>query len=144
MRKLGGIEDSDAFILAIAGGADVNGTWQGDALVVHFFVEALRQITFTSPAPAGAPTDPNVIKLDALVKSGADLTPVFENTARDWYEFGNAVRLVSRRIELLHVLLESDQAEKMVRTHPAHKGALLELYQYMGTMMIVLKRLLDA
>ena len=40
MKKLGSVESIEDFILAIAGGADVNGTWKGGPLIEHYFTEA--------------------------------------------------------------------------------------------------------
>ena len=52
MRKLGSVENIEDFILAIAGGADVNGTWKGGPLVEYYFTEAMRHIVVY---PAGHP-----------------------------------------------------------------------------------------
>ena len=37
MKKLGSVEKVEDFFLAVAGGADVNGTWRGSPLVEYFF-----------------------------------------------------------------------------------------------------------
>ena len=37
MKKLGSVEKVEDFFLAVAGGADVNGTWRGSPLVEYYF-----------------------------------------------------------------------------------------------------------
>ena len=54
MRKLGSIESTEDFILAVAGGADINGTWKGSPLVEHFFTESMRHIVVY---PVGHPKE---------------------------------------------------------------------------------------
>ena len=44
MKRLGSVESIEDFILAIAGGADVKGTWKGGPLIEHYFTEAMRHI----------------------------------------------------------------------------------------------------
>ena len=69
MRKLGSVENIEDFILAIAGGADVNGTWKGGPLVEYYFTEAMRHIVVY---PAGHPKsrpDVNMQKLQAIISA---------------------------------------------------------------------------
>lgn len=111
MRKLGGIEAISDFVLAVAGGADVNSSWRGNALVVHLFVEAMREIAMHPTAPPGTPRDANILKLKTVLCAGADATPLFR-TGYEYYEIGNLLRLMSRQLELLAVLLENAQVRR--------------------------------
>lgn len=117
MRKLGGIEAISDFVLAVAGGADVNSSWRGNALVVHLFVEAMREIAMHPTAPPGTPRDANILKLKTVLCAGADATPLFR-TGYEYYEIGNLLRLMSRQLELLAVLLENAQVRRGLAEDP--------------------------
>lgn len=114
MRKLGGIEAVSDFVLAVAGGADVNSSWRGNALVVHLFVEAMREIAMHPTESPDGPHDVNILKLKAVLCAGADAAPLF-HTGYEYYEIGNLLRLMIRQLELLAVLLENAR----VRQHLA-------------------------
>ena len=46
MKKLGSVEKVEDFFLAVAGGADVNGTWRGSPLVEFFLPDRCRIASF--------------------------------------------------------------------------------------------------
>ena len=123
MRKLGSIERTEDFILAVAGGADINGTWKGSPLVEHFFTESMRHIVVY---PVGHPKehpDRDMEKLNVLIQAGADVSSLFSSS----YEYGNLVRLIIRRMKLLNVVLGSKQARAMAAQSPEYRNDLLNL-----------------
>ena len=130
MRKLGSVENIEDFILAIAGGADVNGTWKGGPLVEYYFTEAMRHIVVY---PAGHPKsrpDVNMQKLQAIISAGADVSPLFRSPY-EYYEYGNLVRLIGRRLELLEIVLSSEQAQNLIAADSGYWKDLAELYSRM-------------
>ena len=131
MRKLGSIERTEDFILAVAGGADINGTWKGSPLVEHFFTESMRHIVVY---PVGHPKehpDTNMEKLNVLIQAGADVSSLF-SSSYEYYEYGNLVRLIIRRIKLLNVVLGSKQARAMALQNPVYRNDLLNLRNVMA------------
>ncbi|MGN0718176.1 MAG: hypothetical protein ACI4LQ_00045 [Anaerovoracaceae bacterium] len=130
MRKLGSIEKTEDFILAVAGGADINGTWRGSPLVEHYFTESMRHIVVY---PAGHPNehpDTDMEKLHVLIQAGADISPLF-SSANEYYEYGNLIRLIVRRMKLLNVVLDSRQAQSMTMQNPACRSDVLSLHAVM-------------
>ena len=126
MRKLGSIERTEDFILAVAGGADINGTWKGSPLVEYFFTESMRHIVVY---PGGHPKehpDTNMEKLNVLIQAGADVSSLF-SSSYEYYEYGNLVRLIIRRMKLLNVVLGSKQAQAMAAQSPEYRNDLLNL-----------------
>jgi len=112
MRKLGGIENIEDFILAIANGADVNGTYKGRFLVENYFVESMRrfQIKLNSK-------DKNLEKLKALVAAKADLSTLFYTTYPDEsesFKCPNLMRLITHHLEMLEIILGSGQAREII------------------------------
>lgn len=127
MRKLGSVESIEDFILAIASGADVNGTWKGGPLVEHYFTEAMRHsVVYPTGDPKSRP-DENMQKLQALICAGADVSPLFRSPY-EYYEYGNLVRLIGRRVELLEIVLSSEQAQSLVAANDGYRKDLAELY----------------
>ena len=130
MRKLGSVESIEDFILAIASGADVNGTWKGGPLVEHYFTEAMRHsVVYPAGDPKGRP-DGNMQKLQALICAGADVSPLFRSPY-EYYEYGNLVRLIGRRMELLEIVLSSEQAQSLIAANDGYRKDLAELYSRM-------------
>ena len=120
MRKLGSIEKTEDFILAVAGGADINGTSR------HYFTESMRHIVvYPSGHPKEHP-DTDMEKLHVLIQAGADVSPLF-SSANEYYEYGNLIRLIVRRMKLLNVVLGSKQAQSMTVQNPAHRDDILSL-----------------
>lgn len=130
MKKLGSVEKIDEFILAIASGADINGTWKGRPLVEHYFIESLRH---SCVYPVGHPrygTDMDMLKLQAIIKAGADVTPLFwEQLEYGYQNYGNLVRVIIRRLDLLNVVLSSRQAKEFVEENSEYQRDLLQLYE---------------
>ena len=130
MRKLGSIERTEDFFLAVAGGADINGTWKGSPLVEHFFTESMRHIVVY---PVGHPKehpDRDMEKLNVLIQAGADVSSLF-SSSYEYYEYGNLVRLIIRRMKLLNVVLGSKQAQSMTVQNPACQNDILSLHAVM-------------
>lgn len=122
MRKLGGVEKFEDFILAIASGADVNGTWRGSPLVEYYFVEAMRAITLKPTSD-----DINMKKLKTILTAGADIEPLFQSSY-ETYEYGNLVRTLSKKLELLEIVLSNGQAKEIILHDESHQKDLVELY----------------
>lgn len=127
MKKLGSVENLEDFILAIAGGADVNGTWKGGPLIEYLFTEAMRHIVVYPTAHPKSQPDVYMQKLQALISAGADVKPLFRS-AYEYYEYGNLVRLICRRLELLKIVLSSKQARKIVLSENVYREDLKELH----------------
>ena len=126
MRKLGSIESTEDFILAVAGGADINGTWKGSPLVEHFFTESTRHIVVYPVAHPKEHPDRDMEKLNVLIQSVADVSSLF-SSSYEYYEYGNLVRLIIRRMKLLNVVLGSKQARAMAAQSPEYRNDLLNL-----------------
>ena len=140
MRKLGSIEKTEDFILAVAGGADINGTWRGSPLVEHYFTESMRHIVVY---PAGHPNehpDTDMEKLHVLIQAGADVSPLF-SSANEYYEYGNLIRLIVRRMKLLNVVLGSKQARAMAVQNPVYRNDLLNLRNVMAELAVKLEEM---
>lgn len=127
MRKLGSIEPLDDFILALASGANVNGTWRGSALVEFYFTESMRHFVVFPTEQPKSEKDNNILKLRAIINAGADVSPLF-HSAYDYYEFGNLLRLLCRQLELLKVVIESEQTQTYISENIQHKNQLIELH----------------
>lgn len=83
MRKLGGIEKVDDFILAIASGADVNGSWRGVPLVEKLFDDLLRLLTvYPFDEERGKKSRDQLLKFQALIGAGADVSILFAKEER--------------------------------------------------------------
>ncbi len=140
MRKLGSVESIEDFILAIASGADVNGTWKGGPLVEHYFTEAMRHsVVYPAGDPKGRP-DGNMQKLQALICAGADVSPLFRSPY-EYYEYGNLVRLIGRRMELLEIVLSSEQAPGLISADSGYRKDLAELYGRMQKIAGVIEKM---
>lgn len=126
MKKLGSVEKIDEFILAIAGGANVNGTWKGSPLVKYYFTEAMRHVIVYPTDHPKSSADINMLKLQAIVSAGADISPLFRS-AYEYYEYGNLVRLIGRRLELLQIVLSSKQAKEFIESDCVYRKDLSEL-----------------
>lgn len=126
MKKLGSVEKIDEFILAIAGGANVNGTWKGSPLVKYYFTEAMRHVIVYPTDHPKSSADINMLKLQAIVSAGADISPLFRS-AYEYYEYGNLVRLIGRRLELLQIVLSSKQAKEFIESDRVYRKDLSEL-----------------
>ena len=140
MRKLGSIESTEDFILAVAGGADINGTWKGSPLVEHFFTESMRHIVVY---PVGHPKehpDRDMEKLNVLIQAGADVSPLF-SSSYEYYEYGNLVRLIIRRMKLLNVVLGSKQARAMAVQNPVYRNDLLNLRNVIAELAVKLEEM---
>lgn len=127
MRKLGSIEPLDDFILALASGVNVNGTWRGSPLVEFYFTESMRHFVVFPTEQPKSEKDNNILKLRAIISAGADISPLF-HSAYDYYEFGNLLRLLCRQLELLKVVIESEQAQTYISENTQHKNQLIELH----------------
>ena len=139
MKKLGSVEKIEDFILAIAGGADVNGTWKGSPLVEHYFTESMRHIVVYPTEHPKSEADINMLKLKALISAGADISPLFRSPY-EYYEYGNLVRSISRRLELLKIILNSEQAKELIENDHIYRKDLSELYDRLqGIVEIVAK-----
>ena len=139
MRKLGSIENPEDFILAIANGANVNGTWRGSPLVEHYFTECMRLISMQSHE-----FEKPMQKFKALVIANADLMPLFYTSYKN-YEYGNLVRLITNYLELLETLLSSEQTEKLFLVGTEYSKDLKKLHekeQSVSRLMEVLLRAL--
>lgn len=130
MKKLGSVENIEDFILAIAGGADVNGTWRGSPLVEHYFTESMRHIVVYPTEHPKSKTDINMLKLQAIISADADISPLFRSPY-EYYEYGNLVRLIGRRIELLKIILSSKQAKELIENNHIYRKDLSELYYHL-------------
>ena len=126
MKKLGSVEALDDFILAIAAGADVNGTWRGSPLVEYFFTESMRHIVVYPKEHPKSRRDVNMQKLAVLIEAGADVSPLFQS-AYEYYEYGNLVRLISRRLDLLTIVLKSPQAQGFIKESAVYTSDLCAL-----------------
>lgn len=127
MKKLGSVEKIDEFILAIAGGANVNGTWKGSPLVKYYFTEAMRHVIVYPTKHPKSKADINMLKLQAIVSAGADISPLFRS-AYEYYEYGNLVRLIGRRLELLQIVLSSKQAKELIESDRVYRKDMSELH----------------
>lgn len=142
MKKLGSVETMEEFVLAIAGGADVNGTWKGRPLVEHYFTESMRHIVVYPTEHPKSNADINMLKLQAIISAGANVSPLFrsENVSPsfrseyEYYEYGNLVRLISLRLDLLKVVLSSGQAKEIVVGNKVYLKDLSELYERLQSM----------
>lgn len=139
MKKLGSVEKIDDFILAIAGGADVNGTWKGNKLVTHYFTESMRRIAFYPAEHPKSKADINMLKLQAIISSGADVSPLFDSD--DYYGYGNLVRLISRRLELLKIILNSEQAKELIENDHIYCNDITELYNCIQTVAEIVEKM---
>ena len=86
MKKLGSVEKVEDFFLAVAGGADVNGTWRGSPLVEYFFTRSMQNIVFYPTKHPRAKEDADARKLEILLLSGADVSPLF-TSSYEYYEY---------------------------------------------------------
>ncbi|MGN0451975.1 MAG: hypothetical protein ACI4FN_07695 [Acutalibacteraceae bacterium] len=140
MKKLGSVESIEDFILAIAGGADVNGTWKGGPLIEHYFTEAMRHIVIYPDSHPKSKPDINMQKLQAMITAGADVAPLF-SSEYEYYEYGNLVRLITRRLELLKIVLSSKKAQGIVSSDSDYMNdlkALDKLTQWFHEMFLTL------
>ena len=140
MRKLGSVESIEDFILAIASGADVNGTWKGGPLVEHYFTEAMcHSVVYPTGDPKSRP-DVNMQKLQAIICAGADVSPLFRSPY-EYYEYGNLVRLIGRRLELLEIVLSNEQAQNLITADGGYRKDLAELYGCMQKIAGVIEKM---
>lgn len=132
MKKLGSVEKIEDFILAIAGGADVNGTWKGEPLIEHLFIESMRHtVIYPTGHPRRQP-DVNLQKIQALISAGADVESLFYTApGQEYYEFGNLMRFITRRLELFEIVWGSEQARKIISSQPIYRQDLKELHTTM-------------
>ena len=137
MKKLGSVEKVEDFFLAVAGGADVNGTWRGSPLVEYFFTRSMQNIVFYPTKHPRAKEDADARKLEILLLSGAD--PLF-TSSYGYYEYGNLVRLITKRAELLNIILASPQAHEIIKTD---ETLLHDLFLLRSSLREVLKKIDD-
>lgn len=121
MKKLGTIEDYNEFILAIASGADINSTIKGMPLVEYYFTEIMRKITFSKMNESK-----ELKKLNALIKAGADVKPLFLSSY-EVYCVQNLVRLLSNDLELLKIVLDSEASKAFIEENIGFKEDLNKL-----------------
>ena len=140
MKKLGSVENLEDFILAIAGGADVNGTWKGGPLIEYLFTEAMRHIVVYPTAHPKSQPDVYMQKLQALISAGADVKPLFRS-AYEYYEYGNLVRLICRRLELLKIVLSSKQAKEFIESDRVYRKDLSELYNRIQSVAGIIEKM---
>ena len=79
--------------------------------------------------PVGHPKehpDRDMEKLNVLIQAGADVSSLF-SSSYEYYEYGNLVRLIIRRMKLLNVVLGSKQARAMAVQNPVYRNDLLNL-----------------
>ncbi len=138
MRKLGSIEPLDDFILALAGGANVNGTWRGSPLVEFYFTESMRHFVIFPTEQPKSDKDNNILKLHAIISAGADVSPLF-HSSYNYYEFGNLLRLLCRQLDLLKVVIESKQAQTYISEDAQQKNQLIELHNRLKSIDILLE-----
>ena len=122
MKKLGGIEKIEDFILAIAGGADINGTWKGVPLVDYYFQQLMHIYEISNKTHRTL-----LQKYKILVAAGADVSSVIRGYPGS---YDNAFHLMWRttlRLELLSALLESAQAQNLLWQNNYYHSAVLEL-----------------
>ena len=139
MKKLGSVEKVEDFFLAVAGGADVNGTWRGSPLVEYFFTRSMQKIVFYPTKHPRAKEDADARKLGILIGSGADVSPIF-SSAYGYYEYGNLVRLITKRADLLSIILASTQACEIIKKDEA---LLQDLFLLENSLRGVLDKLND-
>lgn len=140
MKKLGSIENIEDFILAIAGGADVNGTWKGSPLVEHYFTESMRHIVVYPTEHPKSKADINMLKLQAIINADADVSPLFRSPY-EYYEYGNLVRLIGRRLELLEIILNSEQARELIESDRIYRKDLSELYNRLQDIVEIIAKM---
>lgn len=131
MRKLGSIEAMNEFILAIAGGADVNATWRGSRLVEYYFTEAMREILLHIVPPAYTLSDEqesNTLKLQAIIAANADVSPLFHSSFT-FYEYSNLVRLLTFRLEILKNMVSSAQGREEMENDLVLRENMADLYK---------------
>lgn len=100
VKKLSGKKKIAEFILAIAGGADINENYQGTPLVRCYFNtldrcgDILRE-----------PSQTILKKLRVLVTAGADTSQIV------YHDYDDLILNISKKLMLLTTLLESDSAK---------------------------------
>ena len=129
MRKLGSIESFDAFVLGIAGGADVNSTWKGYPLVQFIFRELMHIHELKNDQHKTL-----LKKYQALVMTGADVTTIVYPTPQDYDNFFDLSRYIVLRLKLLSILLSSRQAKALILQDRWYSGALRELQTELRTL----------
>lgn len=129
MRKLGSIESFDAFVLGIAGGADVNGTWKGYPLVEFIFRELMHIHELKNDQHKTL-----LKKYQALVMAGADVTTIVYGSPGDYDNFFDLSRYIVLRLKLLSILLSSRQAKALILQDRWYSGALRELQTELRTL----------
>lgn len=134
MRKLGSVESVEDFVLAIAGGADVNGTWKGSLLVEYFFRELMRYWV------RGPKYENLVAKYQALVAAGADVEHLMiGDPATD--DFGDLVRRLTIDLQLLSILLTSPQARGLIQESIPRREAMTEVLKNVHALLAQLEEL---
>ncbi len=138
-KKLGNVEKIEDFILAIAAGADVNGTKNGDVLTEYFFSRSMSRFIST-PIIDLNEKDTNLLKLKALIDGGADVRPVFYSK----YEcngYTNLVHLVFQRAELLNVVLSSEGSEPIVKENAEFSEDLKKLLKCLKKLLCTIENM---
>ena len=124
MKKLGSIEKPDDFILAIAGGAVVNGTWKGMPLIRYYFKELMHIYEIQNEEHKAI-----LKKYEALIAAGADVSSIIYGEPGDYDNFYYLARTMSLQLQLLNILLESRQAQKLILEDNWYHAALMELHE---------------
>ena len=128
MKKLGGVESVEEFVLAIAGGADVNGTWKGSPLVEYLFGELMRYWG------RGRKYENLVAKYQALIAAGADVEHLIYGDPTVDY-FGDLVRRLTIDLQLLSILLTSPQARALIQESSLRRGAMAEAFNSLRALL---------
>ena len=137
MRKLGGIEKVEDFILAIANGADVNGNYNGEILIGRHFTECMRQFQINFDR-----RDEDFEKLKALVTAGANIIPLFYPIdpmfPKGAYNCKNLINQLVYKLKLLEVVLNSAQIGEITRTDKELRNGLKSLRMTMKNVEAVI------
>lgn len=123
MRKLGSVESVEDFVLAIAGGADVNGTLKGIPLVDYFLRELIS-------CPGMTPYyEIRMAKYQALVAAGADVKHLISHDPAATDNFGYLIHRLTVDMQLLSILLTSPQARELIQESPLRRSAMENVLQ---------------
>ena len=117
----------------------MNGTWRGSPLVEYFFTRSMQNSVFYPTKHPRAKEDADARKLEILLLSGADVSPLF-TSSYEYYEYGNLVRLITKRAELLNIILASSQAHEIIKTD---ETLLHDLFLLRSSLREVLKKIDD-
>lgn len=108
------------FSFAVSGGVNINSVYKGRPLIKHFFTNAMRRLSFKPNE-----TDINMEKFKILANAGAKMDSLFYYSPVEeffdcpdiYYRYEGLVRENLRQLQFWKIILENEQAKKIIMTN---------------------------